>query len=265
MGGNRAKSQAAYISDKVMIVNGSSSNSESLTDAVLLGDGVFETLRTYENRTYGFDRHIERLRSGLVEIGIANFDLEPVVGSIKRILIEEALPSGALRIACYADGGYVISHKPFEPKNEGIRCAIHKEVGEFKRFKSASYSSRLGLRRLALQMGFDDVITIDESGIVGELSTSNLLLHIDGEWVTPDLKSGCLPGVTRGFLIENFGVRQAHLSKDEIESATAAAAVSSLREVQQIKAIDGKDFAISKELRELQESFSAWVLGNLLS
>jgi branched-chain amino acid aminotransferase len=88
---------------------------------------------------------------------------------------------------------------------------------------------------------------------------------IEGNWVTPDLASGCLPGVTRGFLIENFGVREARVTGDDLKRASAAAAVSSLREVQEIKAIDGKDFAISKELRELQVSFSSWVLGNLLS
>jgi hypothetical protein len=46
---------------------------------------------------------------------------------------------------------------------------------------------------------------------------------------------------------------------------SGAAAISSLREIQVIKSIDGKDFPSSRELRELQESFSTWVLGNLLS
>jgi hypothetical protein len=69
----------------------------------------------------------------------------------------------------------------------------------------------------------------------------------------------------RGLLIENFGVTEERVTRKELVLASGAAAISSLREIQVIKSIDGKDFPSSRELRELQESFSIWVLGNLLS
>jgi branched-subunit amino acid aminotransferase/4-amino-4-deoxychorismate lyase len=113
--------------------------------------------------------------------------------------------------------------------------------------------------------GFDDTILINGEGLVSELSTSNLLIRVEGKWITPSLESGCLPGVTRGLLLENFGVTEERVTRKELEGASGAAAISSLREIQVIKSIDGKDFPSSRELRELQESFSTWVLGNLLS
>ena len=248
-----------------MIVNGKFTTSELLTDSVLLGDGVFETLRSYENRIYGLDRHLRRLEAGLTAIGAASFNRELVSNSVSEILKVEPLASGALRISCYADGTQVLTHKPYLPSSEAISCLTHVEAGLFKEHKSSSYSDRMRLRRMAQGKEFDDALVLDSNGIVSELSTSNLLLMIEGNWVTPDLASGCLPGVTRGFLIENFGVKEAQVAGDDLKRASAAAAVSSLREIQGIKAIDGKDFAISKELRELQVSFSSWVLGNLLS
>lgn len=248
-----------------MIINGKFTTSELLTDSVLLGDGVFETLRSYENRIYGLDRHLRRLEAGLSAIGAASFNRDLVSNSVFEILRVEPLPSGALRVSCYADGTQVLTHKPYLPSSEAISCLTYVEAGVFKEHKSSSYSDRMRLRRMAQGKGFDDALVLDRNSIVSELSTSNILLLIEGNWVTPDLASGCLPGVTRGFLIENFGVREVSVTGDDLKRARAAAAVSSLREIQEIKAIDGKDFAISKELRELQVSFGSWVLGNLLS
>jgi branched-subunit amino acid aminotransferase/4-amino-4-deoxychorismate lyase len=98
---------------------------------------------------------------------------------------------------------------------------------------------------------------------VSELSTSNLIALVDGQWVTPRLQSGALPGITRGELVSNFGVREVSLTRNELENAQALAAISSLREIQGIKEIDGKSTPNSDELRELKESFHSWILGNL--
>lgn len=248
-----------------MIVNGKSTDSEHLTDAILLGDGVFETLRSYNGRIYGLERHMERLQSGLLEIGFQGFEKSEAVEAIAEILEKEPQENGALRISIYSDGVSVITHKPYKPNREAISCLTYSQEVEQKLYKSASYSDRMRLRRIAQARGFDDVIVLDRKGLISELSTSNLILLLDGNWMTPSLEGGGLPGVTRAFLIENFGVQQAPLSMADIEGASAAGAVSSLREVQEIKSIDGKDFKSSNQLRELQESFSSWVLGNLLS
>jgi len=248
-----------------MIINGNSVSSEFTTDALVLGDGVFETLRTYNNRVFALDRHIKRMRLGLEQIVVTGLDEELVKLSIQKILDEEPLDCGALRIAYYSDGTLIVSHKPYNPSNAGLTCLTSDAQGMASSYKSTSYSSRLSLRRFALAEGFDDTILINGEGLVSELSTSNLLIRFEDRWITPSLESGCLPGVTRGLLIENFGVTEERVTRKELERVSGAAAISSLREIQVIKSIDGKDFPSSRELRELQESFSTWVLGNLLS
>jgi branched-subunit amino acid aminotransferase/4-amino-4-deoxychorismate lyase len=243
-----------------MIINGNSVSSEFTTDALVLGDGVFETLRTYNNRVFALDRHIKRMRLGLEQIVVTWFDEGLVKLSIQKILDEEPLDCGALRIAYYSDGTVIVSHKPYNPSNVGLTCLTSDGQGMASSYKSTSYSSRLSLRRFAVAKGFDDTILINDEGLV-----SDLLIRFEDRWITPSLESGCLPGVTRGLLIENFGVTEEQVTRKELERVSGAAAISSLREIQVIKSIDGKDFASSRELRELQESFSTWVLGNLLS
>lgn len=248
-----------------MIINGKSITSEYITDSVVLGDGVFETLRTYHNQVFALERHLRRMAFGLEQIGVSEFDQTAINNSVNQILRDEPLESGALRISLYSDGTQILSHKPYKPSGEGLSCFTTDLEARASTYKSASYSERISLRRIAAKKGFDDAILVNSDGQVSELSTSNLLIRIANKWLTPSIESGCLPGVTRSFLVENFGVMEERLTRKDLEQASVAAALSSLREIQEIKAIDGKNFPSSMELRELQESFSSWILGNLLS
>jgi branched-chain amino acid aminotransferase len=251
----------------MILFNGEPSRSSELSDAILLGDGVFETLRSYGGRLFALNAHLDRLEVGLAELGGASAHSnlrEKIIEGIEKILKLDNFINGALRISLYSDGNWILSHKDYKVPTEGIRCTIlmgqHAGLG----YKSASYSSRLRARRRAESAGFDDAILLQESGEVSELSTSNLIALIDGEWITPRIESGALPGVTRKALIENFGLTEGKLELDSLLCAESLGAISSLREIQSIKAIDGKDTPSSNRFRELQESFHSWILGNLV-
>jgi branched-subunit amino acid aminotransferase/4-amino-4-deoxychorismate lyase len=43
--------------------------------------------------------------------------------------------------------------------------------------------------------GFDEAIIVNELGRVCEGSVTNLLLKIDGKWITPPISDGVLAGV----------------------------------------------------------------------
>ena len=262
MGGDRIESASIDLIAS-MIVNGSFSNYIEPSDAILLGDGVFETLRTYENRVFALHQHLERLKLGLNAIEVEEFDLARLREGIEEILVNEPFPSGALRISVYSDGTWVISHKEYLPAQKGISCRTLEATNISRTYKSASYSDRMSYRRAAKAGGFDDAILFNSDGLVTELSTSNLILRSKGEWTTPSLEAGALSGITRTLLIENFGVRESRVTVNDLEGVEAAAAISSLREIHQIKKIDGKDLPISNELKALQDSFHSWILGNL--
>lgn len=246
-----------------MIINGEHANHLEFTDAVALGDGVFETLRSYGGQVFALTEHLARLQEGLEHLGISDFDIEQLRIAVAEILKSESLEVGAIRISVYSDRNWVVSHKPYSPPQQDVTCTLKEVPVRGMNYKSASYGERLELRRAAQLSGFDDVILMDSNQEVKELSTSNLILHIDGRWQTPHLTGGVLPGITRKILIANFGLAEMHLQKQDLVRVNSLAAISSLREIQGIKAIDGKHFPISNELRELQVSFHHWILGNL--
>lgn len=265
MEGDRVEGGAPYLSGEQMIVNGEERDFIEFTDAVALGDGVFETLRSYDGKVFGLKEHLDRLQLGLRDLGIAGFDLEKLRQGVAKILSSEVLDVGAIRISIYSDGTWVISHKRYTPPQSELVCITKEVSGREINYKSTSYGERLALRRQAESSGFNDVVLVDTNREIRELSTSNLILSIDGKWQTPRLEGRALPGITRRILMDNFGVVEARVQIEDLARADSLAAISSLREIQGIKEIDGKDFPISNALRELQESFHHWILGNLAS
>lgn len=250
-----------------MILNGKfvgSDEAAKLSDVFLLGDGVFETLRTYRNRTFALDRHLNRLAIGVGEIFGDISNLEKVAAGIALLLRQRPLESGKLRIIYGADGNWMATHHPYVMNSAAIRLVVVPS-GEELQFsaKSTSYGSRFAARRRVESFGFNDALFCSADGTISEASTSNVLALVDGRWITPNLASGCLPGVTRGFLIEEFGVTEERFAIEDLERAGGVALVSSLREIQPVSEIDGKLFGFSDELVRLQSAFSSWILGKL--
>jgi branched-subunit amino acid aminotransferase/4-amino-4-deoxychorismate lyase len=96
-----------------------------------------------------------------------------------------------------------------------------------------------------------------------ESALANLIWLSDGHWWTPSLASGCLPGVTRGLLVEHFGVKEGTLLELDLPKVSALAITSSVREIVGVERYESNFYSHSQAIRELQDSFSAWILGKL--
>jgi branched-subunit amino acid aminotransferase/4-amino-4-deoxychorismate lyase len=129
--------------------------------------------------------------------------------------------------------------------------------------KTISYQASAVALREAASGGFDDAIFVNERGEVMESALANLLYLKDGQWFTPDLNSGCLPGVIRALLIENFGVIEKPLLGEELERVDGLALTSSVREIVGVQAFEGHLYSNSKMINELTSAFHSWILGNL--
>jgi para-aminobenzoate synthetase / 4-amino-4-deoxychorismate lyase len=75
----------------------------------------------------------------------------------------------------------------------------------------------------------DDVVMVNSRGEVTETTIANLAVLVDGEWRTPPLSSGCLPGVERAVAIEEGRVVVAAVSAEDLNRAEAVDRLNSLR------------------------------------
>ncbi|MEP2942795.1 MAG: aminodeoxychorismate synthase component I [Hyphomicrobiales bacterium] len=77
-----------------------------------------------------------------------------------------------------------------------------------------------------------EVVYINERGELCEGSRTNIFLEIDGELLTPPLSSGLLPGTLRAHLLETGKAKEALLTEDALNNASAIYLGNSVRGLQ---------------------------------
>jgi len=161
----------------------------------------------------------------------------------------------------------MVTHIEYKPEDRFLKLCL----SPIKRYsldltsgmKTISYQASAVALREAASKGFDDAIFINEQGEVMESALANLLWLKDGQWFTPELSSGCLPGVIRALLVENFGVIQAPLLVEDLENVDGLALTSSVREIVGVQAFESHLYSNSQPIDALSSAFHSWILGNL--
>ena len=273
MGRDRIKGTQIDRANKVMKIYFNNSLRDDLSlpttgGGWLLGDGAFESLRTYSGKPFALERHLDRLEQTLNELKINAPSRAQLIQGVKEtIAANPASPFGRLRITVFGDGNWMVTHIEYKPEDRFLKLYL----SSIKRYsqdltsgiKTISYQASAVALREAASGGFDDAIFVNERGEVMESALANLLYLKDGQWFTPDLNSGCLPGVIRALLIENFGVIEKPLLEKELESIDGLALTSSVREIVGVQAFGGHLYSNSKMINELTSAFHSWILGNL--
>lgn len=236
--------------------------------AWLMGDGAFETIRTYLGRPFALEQHLIRLQNSLEHLQIKAPEMKDVLAGVEEVLAANAPhENGRLRITVYSDGQWLATHFPYEASITPSKLMRYPDI-KFSKYaianvKSASYAENFRAIRLARARGFDDCLFVNEKDEVIESAMANVLWLRDGKWFTPKLSSGALPGVTRALLIQHFGVLESTLQESEMGKAESLALVSSLREIQPVERYESILYPNSKLVTEFQSSFHAWVRDKL--
>ena len=96
-------------------------------------------------------------------------------------------------------------------------------------------------------------------GELCEGTASNVFVVVDGELLTPSLRSGCLPGVTRELVLEWTQAREADLPYSVLATADEVFLTSATRDVHPVVRVDDRGLEIGPVTRQVQEAFAAGV------
>jgi branched-subunit amino acid aminotransferase/4-amino-4-deoxychorismate lyase len=207
---------------------------------LLLGDGLFETVLVEEGRPRLLADHLARWRQGAALLGM---DAPPAVAQLGPLIGEAVARSGirqgALRLnwsrgsaggaargincpgscrhrfwlqltaraPCFAPLRVIVS-----PTEERSATSV------LSRCKTFAYGPAIQARRQAEAAGADDALLNSSAGGLCCGTTANLLVRLEGRWLTPPLASGCLPGVMRALALALGLAREANLG--ELSEAT---------------------------------------------
>ena len=226
---------------------------ESLSDEKgwMKGSGVFETIKTVENKPWALSRHMRRAVSSARRLGLAVPSEDSVRISLQLLLEQERFDQGVLRLSFGADGNWSATHIAYGGWNAGAHVVTYKkEISAVKQpIKSFPYDHRINVLDEVKAQGADEAIILNEYGRISEGAVTNLLIFLNGEWITPPISDGVLPGVMRALVIEYCGVLVRSISASDLPSVQSGFLLSSLRIAQPIASIDGRELIQSPEFQ----------------
>ena len=76
----------------------------------------------------------------------------------------------------------------------------------------------------------DEIVFLNERDEVCEGTITNILVQSNaGEWLTPPISCGCLPGIYRQFLLNSGSLKEATLSLSDLRNAKEIRLCNALR------------------------------------
>ena len=225
----------------------------STDHAVIVGDGVFETLKVINQVPFALTRHLRRLHKSSMGLGLPNPDDATIKSAITDTLAMDP-DAGLLRITWSSGpgplgssrgkglGSLLVATSPGVEWPESERVHLCKwtrnENGALVGLKTTSYAENVKALHTAFEHGASEALLANTAGYLCEGTGTNVFLVIDGILVTPPLTSGCLAGITRELIMELTHVVERNISPEEFTFTSEAFLTSSTREISPIFAFD---------------------------
>lgn len=245
---------------------------------LLLADGLFETVLIRHGRPQLLSDHLQRWRNGAALLAMApppeTDQLQPLINeAIDRSHLQGR--SGALRLNwSRGDGGgrgidlpdgttdpnqhrFWLTLQPHTPTFTAVHAWIscHERRNAASRLshcKTFAYGQAIQARLEARSQGAEEALLLSSSGELCCGSTANLLVQRDGQWLTPPLSSGCLPGVMRGRAIRE-GIAREQTLKATPQPGDAWLLINSLS-CRPLRSVNGRTLNNQPQAQTLWES-----------
>jgi len=237
----------------------------------LYGEGIYETLRTYNGRPFLYDRHMRRLRRSaqmiVLDLPFTDDDLavqiRQTMAAAKlgkdeayiRVLVTRGIGELTYDPKATPAPSVVIIVKPnVEPPAEALDKGVKVCLSPFLRNHPGSVSPMIKSNNLlnnalamqdALRRGGTEAIMRNYRGELTECTQSNLFIVKNGAALTPPIEAGLLPGITREFIFEvgrdvGVAVREQVLRDEDLFAADECFLTSTTKEAVPIVQVDDR-------------------------
>ena len=250
---------------------------------LLYGDGVFEGIRSYNNRVFMLDEHINRLyRSAhaiALEIPMTREKLaDAVVKTCKangtsdgyiRLVVTRGVGTLGLnpfncekpQIIIIAGNIQLYPKKLYEYGLSIVTVATVRNLSEAvsPNIKSLNYLNNILAKIEAINGGVQEAIMLNAQGFVAEATGDNVFIVKGKTLLTPPACAGSLEGITRDVVMtlarqNGYEVRESMMTRydlynaDEMFLTGTAAEVISVVNMDRRRIGDGKPGKVTKEL-----------------
>jgi len=193
---------------------------------LLYGDGVFEGLRFYNNKTFMLQEHLQRLQNSAVGIDLQlPYSLLQIATAIEQLVDAYPDDSGYLRLVvtrgegslgidprkCAHPNLFIIADELAVMELTDPMQGVSLHLAQTRRtpaqclsprVKSLNYLNNILARIEANHAGCDEALMLNTEGYVSEGSVDNIFIVVDAVLKTPPLEDGMLEGITRAVIID---------------------------------------------------------------
>jgi aminodeoxychorismate lyase len=249
----------------------------------LYGDGLFETMRVVASQPFRWKEHMHRFRRGAEFLRIrVPYDAKAQRRFADELIARNAVRDCVLRVTLSRGSGprgyspqgaqtptFVMTLQAapaidlqHPPRWRAIRSSFRMTANDpLNAFKTANKLTQVLARAEADAAGVDEVLLLNDRQEVVSASAANVL-WVEGRSVcTPALKTGALPGVTRGVVFElcrslEIAVREVSATFDQVRKAQGVFLTGSVVGIIEVSEIDTTPVRAAPLVAKLQAAYA---------
>jgi 4-amino-4-deoxychorismate lyase len=222
------------------------------------GDGLFTTIRVKGGKAMLWDLHLQRLVSGAKALLIHSFDTDELAAQVQqaisapdqviKVLISRGQagrgysPQGIESPCCYISTAALPDYTTWQ--RQGIRLGVAGfKLAQQPALAGVKHNNRLEqvlIKAELAQSGVDELVVLDQSDAVIEVSAANLMFCKNGQWYTPVLDQTGVKGVMRQHLMAQLSVTEGRYRLADLQQAEALLTCNALMGVVPVKEFAGQ-------------------------
>lgn len=250
----------------------------------LYGDGIYETMRAYDNVIFMLDEHLMRLFRSASLIGLnVPLNNDQIKTAIFDTLSANSLRNAYVRLTITRGYGpigldpelckeptFVIIAEDMKvyPKayyENGIKVIVSRTRRNLKdavnpQIKSLNFLNNILAKIEAKREDAYEAIMLNVSSYITEGTISNVFFYRDGVLCTPSVECGILDGITRKVVLdiamrEGLFVQEGEFTKDDIYAANEAFITNTTFEVMPVCQVDNVKYNVGDVGRLLHKIY----------
>jgi branched-chain amino acid aminotransferase len=244
------------------------------------GELVFETIRFQNGVPLFLNEHFNRLKkaASLLQIQFPkHFSSTVLQKAIEELLQKSGLLTARVRITLFKGNGGLFEDQPnvfnlliesyrlqqpfYELNSNGLDICFFDFVKKTKDIYSNYKTGNHLIYNLAAQFTkknkCNEAVIFNTDGNVCDASISNIFIVKQDEVFTPPLSDGCIDGIFRNYLLNSHPeIIEQSLTEDDLFNADEIFLTNTVRGMQWVKNLDGKQFHNTHTVR----IFNAYVM-----
>ncbi|MEZ4886889.1 MAG: aminotransferase class IV [Chitinophagales bacterium] len=285
-----ARNQDIQVFVKNKIVHRRDAKVSVFDSSVQGGDAVWEGLRLYNGRIFCLDRHLNRLQNSAHAMAFEDIPSKEYITNALKMTLQANKMHDGVHIRLTLTRGEKITSSMNPQMNQFGSCLIvlaewklpvypsdgvELITSSIRRNPPSCIDSKIHHNNLinnilakieANLAGVHDAVMLDLYGFVSETNATNIFMVKNDKVLTPHADA-CLPGITRGVVIEICGelgipIVEKNLSMTEFYTADEVFTTGTMGELSPVMKIDGREIRnyLKRPVTQLiQKRFMEWV------